>query len=105
MRVYLAGPTSGPLWNRAGFAAAAAVLTAQGHDVYSVHSGDIAAGFDPANPTRGLDLETALDADAAAVIAADVVVTLAGGDPSVEMLAAGFGVPVVAYEELAAVAA
>lgn len=101
VRCYVAGPMTGlPRFNFDAFEDACDRLRAEGYHVTSPHEMDLANGFDPDSDGSALDLRAALEADIAAVIAADLVVLLPGWEASpgvmVELLVAGaHGVPCV----------
>lgn len=73
MRVYVAGPMRGvPEFNFPAFDAAAAIMRAQGHVVFSPAERDREVGFDPSGLSGdedlvelGFDLRSALGADLA----------------------------------------
>lgn len=106
VRVYVAGPMTGlPRFNFDAFEEACDRLRADGYFVTSPHEMDLAQGFDPDSDGAGHDLRAALEADIAAVIAADVVVLLPGWELSpgvmVEVLvASAHGVPCVPIEDM-----
>lgn len=101
MRAYVAGPMTGlPRFNFDAFESACDLLRSQGYAVTSPHEMDLKNGFDPNSDGAGHDLRAALEADIAAVKAADLVVLLPGWQSSpgvmVEMLvASAHGVPCV----------
>jgi nucleoside 2-deoxyribosyltransferase len=107
MKIYLAGPMRGyDQFNFPAFAAAAKVLRADGHVVFSPAEHDIEGGFDPSlNTLDGFDLQAAMRWDIETVIHSDRVVVLPGWHAShgcqVEvMVADSIGIPVLSYPNL-----
>lgn len=86
MKLYISGPMSGIKdYNFPAFDAAAALLTAHGHEVFNPAEQDRLNGFDTTGmeghelPEQGFDLRTALKADLNWIIDhAEGVVTLPG---------------------------
>jgi hypothetical protein len=94
MRVYLGGPLDVPGGELDVYAEATHQLTAWGAKVLSPHDFGLAED-DPVHPETAAALRAAIEADAAALHNADLVVVLPGGDPVAEAMAATFGLPVV----------
>lgn len=93
-RVYLGGPLDVPGGELAVYTEATRRLQAWGAKVLSPHDFGLAAD-DPVHPETATALRAAIEADAAALHNADLVVVLPGGDPVAEAMAAAFGLPVV----------
>lgn len=85
-RIYLAGPMRGyPDHNFPAFAAAAASLRADGHDVVLPHEKDLLVpGFDPskAESVAALDMAETMRWDLRAVLDCDAIVMLDGWERS-----------------------
>lgn len=92
-RVYLGGPIDMPGGELAVYEEATRQLQAWGARVLSAHDFGLAED-DPVHPETAEALRAALEADAAALHNADLVVVLPGGDPVAESMAAAFGLPV-----------
>jgi hypothetical protein len=93
-RVYLGGPLDVPGGELAVYTEATRQLQAWGAKVLSAHDFGLAED-DPVRPETAEALRAALEADAAALHNADLVVVLPGGDPVAEAMAATFGLPIV----------
>jgi hypothetical protein len=92
-RVYLGGPIDAPGGELAVYEGATRQLQAWGAKVLSAHDFGLAED-DPVHPESADALRAAIEADAAALHNADLIVVLPGGDPVAEAMAAAFGLPV-----------
>lgn len=84
MKIYLAGPMTGlPEFNFPAFDAAAAVLEAEGHEVFNPAKMDRDVGFDPSSTSVSKEfLRDALRRDLSAICECDAIAMLPGWEKS-----------------------